>query len=149
METLVRLINILAFGLLAATQVHAEEWTIRRQLQGNFDEVKEAIVTAIENRGLVINYTSHMADMLKRTGSDLGSGRLIYDRAEIVEFCSASLSRRMMETDPHNIVLCPFSLSIYQLPGESRTWVAYRKPMGSAAEPVADMLRGIVAEAGE
>ena len=76
----------------------------KTQVKGSFDETKEALVTAIENRGLVINYTSHIADMLARTGADLGATKKIYDKAEIIEFCSAGLSRKMMETDPHNIV---------------------------------------------
>lgn len=151
MGVILRLSSILVSCLLAVflADARAEDWTERRQLSGGFEEIKEAIVTAIENRGLVINYTSHMADMLKRTGSDLGSDRVIYDRAEIVEFCSAGLSRRMMEADPHNIVLCPFALAIYQLPGERKTWVAFRRPMGGAAPAVTNMLRGIVDEAGE
>ena len=104
---------------------------------------------AIENRGLVINYISHMADMLNRTGADLGATHQIYGQAEIIEFCSASLSRKMMELDPHNIVLCPFAISIYTLPGDKNTtWLSYRQPSGAAASLVGPLLREIVAEAG-
>jgi len=104
---------------------------------------------AIENRGLVVNYTAHIADMLQRTGTDIGASRRIYDHAEVVEFCSASLSRKMMEADPHNIVLCPFAISIYTLPGEKNTtWVAYRKPLGVAAKLVEPLLSEITGEAG-
>jgi len=55
----------------------------------------------------------------------------------------------MMEADPHNIVLCPFAISIYTLPGEKNTtWVAYRKPLGVAAKLVEPLLSEIAAEAG-
>lgn len=127
----------------------ADDWMVRRQTAASFADTREAIVLAIENRGLVINFTSHIADMLDRTGADIGSGRKIFEQAEIVEFCSAGLSRKMMEADPHNIVLCPFAVSIYTLPGDRKgTWVAYRKPQGKSAALVEGLLKEIAAEAG-
>lgn len=143
-----RLIVLFALFLGASTAL-AEEWMVRQEIAGNFEDARESLVMAIENRGLVVNYTSHIADMLQRTGTDIGATRQIFGKAEIIEFCSAGLSRKMMEADPHNIVLCPFALSIYTLPGEpNTTWIAYRKPMGSAAQLVEPLLREIAAEAG-
>lgn len=133
---------------LAASATQAEEWVVRQQVAASFADTREAIVLAIENRGLVVNYTSHIGAMLARTGSDIGTPRPIYGQAEIVEFCSASLSRQMMEADPHNIVLCPFAISIYTLPGdEQATWIAYRQPQGAAARLVGPLLEAITAEA--
>ena len=144
-----RIIVLLCLGLSIAS-AQAEEWMVRKKLAVGFDDAKEAVVMAIENRGLVINYTSHIAEMLARTGSDIGATTRIFDKAEIIEFCSAKLSRRMMELDPHNIVLCPFSISIYTLPCEKNTtWVAYRLPGGDAAKLVEPLLREISAEAGQ
>lgn len=103
---------------------------------------------AIENRGLVINYTSHIADMLDRTGADIGAAKTVYSKAEIVEFCSAVISRRMMEMDPQNIVMCPFAISVYTLPGEQdKVWLSYRKPQGKAAPLVGELLKELTAEA--
>ena len=105
---------------------------------------------AIEGRGLVINYVSHIGDMLERTGADIGATRQVFAKAEIIEFCSAGLSRQMMELDPHNIVLCPFAISVYTLPGETQTtWVAYRQPGGAAARLVQPLLQAITDEAGQ
>lgn len=127
----------------------ADDWMVRQKSAANFADTREAIVLAIENRGLVINFTSHIAEMLDRTGADIGSGRKVFDQAEIIEFCSAGLSRKMMEADPHNIVLCPFAISVYTLPGDqSGTWVAYRRPQGKAAAMVEGLLKEITAEAG-
>lgn len=140
---------ILAVLALVTFQSIADEWLVRTRVSGSFADTKEAIVMAIENRGLVINYTSHIADMLQRTGADIGASRQIYAQAEIIEFCSAGLSRRMMEADPHNIVLCPFAISIYTLPGDkSGTWVSYRRPQGGAAAIVGPLLAEIAGEAG-
>ena len=128
----------------------ADEWQYRKQLSGNFSEVRDALTMAIENRGLVVNYVSHIADMLNRTGNDIGASKSIFEQAEIIEFCSASLSRRMMEADPHNIVLCPFAISVYSLPGEpGKVWITYRQPQGSAAKLVGELLGGITAEASQ
>ena len=143
-----RLLALLA--LVVASQLAlADEWMFRRKVSTHFDDTRDAIVLAIENRGLVVNYTSHIADMLERTGADIGAARKVFAKAEIIEFCSADLSRKMMEADPHNIVLCPFAISVYTLPGDKPgTWVAYRKPQGKAAKMVEGLLREIAAEAG-
>lgn len=144
-----RRLFVLSALALSAGAVPADEWMVRQKLASPFADARDAVVMAIENRGLVVNYTSHIGDMLQRTGADIGASRQIFAQAEIIEFCSASLSRRMMEIDPHNIVLCPFAISIYTLPGETdTTWVAYRKPQGGAAKLVEPLLGEIVAEAG-
>ena len=143
-----RLFILLAFALSTSAAL-ADDWIARQKFNVSFDDAKEAITLAIENKGLVINYTSHIADMLNRTGADIGTSRQVYARAEIIEFCSAKLSRQMMEANPHHIVLCPFAISIYTLPGEQNvTWVSYRKPQGSAAALVGPLLKEIAAEAG-
>lgn len=143
-----RLVLLFALALVSHF-AQAEDWMVRQKSAANFADTREAIVLAIENRGLVINFTSHIAEMLDRTGADIGSGRKVFDQAEIIEFCSAGLSRKMMEVDPHNIVLCPFAISVYTLPGDqSGTWVAYRRPQGKAAAMVEGLLKEITAEAG-
>jgi len=96
--------------------------------QGTFAEVKEAVEMAITGQKFVINNVSHVGNMLERTGKDLGGGKQVFLQAEALEFCSATVSRKMMEADPDNIVFCPYIISIYVLPskpGEVR--VAFRK----------------------
>ena len=142
-----RQLLLLLTACAAFSTASAEEWQYRKQLSGDFSEVRDALTMAIENRGLVVNYVSHIADMLNRTGNDIGASKSIFEQAEIIEFCSASLSRRMMEADPHNIVLCPFAISVYSLPGEpGKVWITYRQPQGSAAKLVGELLGGIAAE---
>lgn len=145
MRALLALFVLSLFSLLA----QADEPMLRRHVASSFAETREAVTLAIENRGLVVNYVSHIADMLERTGADLGTARKIYQQAEIIEFCSASLSRKMMEANPHDIVFCPFAIAIYSLPGETGSWLAYRKPLGQAALIVEPVLQGILTEASE
>lgn len=126
----------------------AGDWRVNEATRGNFADTRDAVVTAIENRGLVINATSHVGEMLERTGNDLGKSQRLYEQAEILEFCSASLSRQMMESDPHEIVNCPFTIAIYTLAGNPQTtWVGYRKPLGKSAHLLERLFADIVAEA--
>ena len=129
-------ILLLVMGCAGGAAGAATPGVTVRSAQGGFDDVKERVVMAIENRGLVLNYTAHVGDMLERTGKDIGRGRRIYAKAEVLEFCSAGLSRATMEADPRNIAFCPYAIAIYALPGEpGRIYVAYRKPiaLGSGA----------------
>jgi len=122
----------------------------------DFDDVKAYITEEIKNRGLVINNISHIGDMLERTGKDMGIGKKIYVKAEALEFCSAIISRTMMEADPHNIVMCPYIIFIYVLPNESeKVYVSYRRPVVNKAskevteslKAVEDLLQGIIKDA--
>lgn len=140
------MVALLAFVCLSPP-ILADDWLQKAKIKGSFEDTRDGVVNAIESRGLVISHTSHIADMLTRTGADLGATKKIYDRAEIIEFCSASLSRKMMEADPHHIVFCPFSISVYTLPGQTdSTWVAYRKPTGSAASIAGFLLDEVLQE---
>jgi len=112
--------------------------------KGKFEEVKERVVMAIENRGMVLNYTAHVGNMLERTGKDLGRPRQIYTQADVLEFCSAALSRGTMEADAHNIVFCPYSIAVYVLPKETGTvYVSYRRLATSGSERSAKALGAV------
>lgn len=96
---------------------------------GAYEDVRFELTNAIIHRGLVIDYTGRIGDMLARTGADVGSTRPLYKQAEFLAFCSARLSRAMMEADPANIGYCPYVVFIYESankPGE--TVVGYRRP---------------------
>ena len=49
-----------------------------QSLKADYDDVKERVVMAIENRGLVVDHTARVGEMLERTGKDLGRDRRIY-----------------------------------------------------------------------
>ncbi len=126
-----------------------------RSLRADYEDVKERVVQAIENRGMVVDHTAHVGAMLERTGKDIGRDRRIYLKADVIEFCSASVSRDTMEADPRNLVFCPYAIAVYVLPDQpERVYVVYRKPVGSgpassvkAVRAVGALLDGIVHEA--
>jgi hypothetical protein len=116
--------------------------------KGKFADVKDDLVGAIEQRGLVVNFVARVGDMLDRTGRDLGRTRRIYDQAEVIEFCSATASRAMTEADPRHLVYCPYTIAVYTLPGQpGMVYLAHRTyPRAAALKPVADLLQGILAD---
>jgi uncharacterized protein (DUF302 family) len=109
--------------------------------QGKFEDVRDDLKMAIEGKGLVIDYHSHLNQMLERTGKDIGSAQKIYADAQAFVFCSAGLSRKMMEADPANAGMCPYSIVVYSTAKEpGKVHVAYRRiwrPDGSAASKAA------------
>lgn len=143
--------RLIATALLAfaASCLHAEDLIRVFKASGKFEDIKENVVTAIEGQGLVINSTSHISDMLHRTGGDIGNAQSIFGRAEMLEFCSAGASRTMMAADPRNMVFCPYTISVYTLPGRAdEVFVAYRQlPDAPAFKPARELLEGIVRDA--
>ncbi len=134
-------IIVLAF-LTGAPATAAD--VVVRSTKAEFGDVKERVLHAIENRGLVLNYTARIGAMLERTGKDTGAARRIYGDAEMLEFCSARVSRDMMEADPRNIVFCPYSIAIYTLPKDKdKVYVAYRRPGAISSEQSVKSLRAV------
>ncbi len=137
---------LLAFSLAAQG---AERVVVK--VKAPFPAAKEAVETAIGNRGMIVNNVSHVGDMLERTGKDTGLGGPVFGTAEVLEFCSAVVSRRMMEADPHNIVFCPYTVAVYTLPGAPDTsYLSYRlPPRRKDLKAVEVLLRDIVNEAAD
>jgi len=134
----------LACGYTAGPAGAATPGVTTQSVKGGFDDVKERVVAAIENRGLVLNYTALVGNMLERTGKDIGRERQIYARAEVLEFCSAAVSRSTMEADPRNIVFCPYAIAIYTLPKDpGKVYVSYRKPVAMGSGQSMKMLREV------
>lgn len=134
----------------AATTSHMAHFTV----EGSYEFVIDDVKTAIIERGIKINNISHIGTMLARTAEDVGATKQVFGQAEAIEFCSSTISRAMMESDPHNIVFCPYIIAVYTLPGEEEiVHIAYRHPtlVGSEAskqslQAVEDLLAGIVGQ---
>ncbi|OFZ70960.1 MAG: DUF302 domain-containing protein [Betaproteobacteria bacterium RBG_16_58_11] len=148
-------ILMLVLFLFSASAFAGGKHLVTYTSKDDFDTVKNAITEAIAGKGLVINTISHIGEMLERTGRDMGGAKQVFVKAESIEFCSATVSRKTMEADPHNIVFCPYIISIYVLPNEpNKTYVSYRKPdlVGTPAskaslKEVEKLLRSIIEEA--
>lgn len=112
---------------------------------GSFDDATFSVEGAIVGQGLVIDYISHAGEMLNRTGADLGATKEIFKAADIFLFCSAVVSRKVMEADPLNIVHCPYSIFVFE--NETGVKVGYRNYPEGPMKEVQALLDGIAREA--
>ncbi len=135
---------LFAIATFSAAAHAADSGVVARSTRGEFKDVKERVLHAIENRGLVLNYTARIGAMLARTGKDIGAARQIYGDAELLEFCSAKVSRETMEADPRNIVFCPYGIAVYTLPKQpGQVYLAYRRQGASGAGASAKSLAAV------
>lgn len=137
--------TLFAIGLGTATQAQdAHSWTV----EDGFDNVTIGIEDAILNAGLVVDHVSHTGDMLERTREATGSQVVLYTHADIYSFCSASVSRAVMEANPANVQFCPYTIFAYERPeAPGAITVGFRDYPAGEMDMVEDLLSGIVAEA--
>ncbi|KQI67440.1 hypothetical protein AN189_15845 [Loktanella sp. 3ANDIMAR09] len=133
-----------AAALPLASVATAQE-VVTTPFDGSFDDATFAVENAIVNKGLVIDYVSHVGEMLNRTGGDVGSDTMIFDAAEIFVFCSAVVSRQVMEADPMNIVHCPYGIFVADQGGD--VTIGHRSYPEGPMQAVQTLLSEIVTEA--
>ncbi|MFT5798138.1 MAG: hypothetical protein ACI84R_002203 [Candidatus Azotimanducaceae bacterium] len=133
------------FGALFASAAIADETSTVYKFNGSFDDATFSVESAIVGKGLVIDYVSHTGEMLNRTGADVGSDIKLFEAADIFIFCSAALSRKVMEIDPMNIAHCPYG--IFVADREGQVMIGYRNYPSGPMQEVQAFLDEIVQEA--
>ena len=114
---------------------------------GDFDDATFAVENEIIGAGLVIDYVAHTGDMLARTGPDLGSDVTIFEAADVFLFCSAALSRKVMEIDPANVTFCPYGIFVTDREGVVE--IGYRNFPDGPMQDIQSLLDGIARAAAE
>lgn len=153
MPVVLRALGVLTFVLAAAFGPSALAEDLKTVVKkATFDDVKFELSNAIIERGLKVDFTGSISQMLDRTGADVGSTRPVYKHAEFMSFCSAKLSRQMMEADAANVAFCPYTVFIYETataPGE--VVVGYRpfpqpenEPSRAALNEIDKLLASII-----
>ncbi|MDD9720417.1 DUF302 domain-containing protein [Sulfitobacter sp. PR48] len=135
---------ILTALICCAAPALAQE-AVTYPFDGSFDDATFNVESAIVGQGLVIDHVSHTGEMLSRTASDVGSDTRIFDAADVFLFCSAVLSRKVMEADPMNIAHCPYGIFVADREGE--VVVGYRTYPEGPMQEVQALLDEIVQEA--
>jgi hypothetical protein len=108
---------------------------------GKFEDVLFDLQNAIIDRGLVIDYTGHLQEMLERTSEAVGSatpsgGKSPYAAAIYLHFCSAKLTHEAVGANPLNIAICPYIVFIFEVRSEpGKIHVGYRRPIAEPSEP--------------
>ena len=134
---------ILALNMTGS--VAAQSPAITYAFDGSFEDATFSVESAILDAGLVIDYVSHTGEMLERTGQDLGSEVRIFDAADIFLFCSAVVSRRVMEANPMNVAHCPYSIFVADREGE--VMIGYRRYPDGIMHEVQALLDSLVQDA--
>lgn len=148
--------QIITLGLLGSfcLGVHATQFSAVQSDEA-YEDVVDNIKDAIIGRGLNISDVLPAGEMLNRTGHDLGYDTNVFSHAETIAFCSAALSHQLVAVTPNNIVLCPFTISVYQLSSDKDTvHVTYRTPEAGAdskviVDKVEKLIKSIIQEATE
>ena len=136
-------------GLIALLALPAAaEAPITHEVEDSFDNVAFAVESAIVGRGLVIDYVSHVGEMLERTKADVGGTVTLFTQADVFLFCSATTSRAVMEANPMNLQHCPYGIFVAEDPASpGKVTVGYRDYPEGEMQAVEDLLGEIVAEA--
>ncbi len=151
-----KLIVVAIIGVLMAkvsSVAMATNPIITHAIEEDYEYVLDNLRNAIIGRGMVINDELHASDMLDRTANDLGFEHNVFIQATTLEFCNALISHKLVIANPDNLVLCPFTISVYVLTGVPGTvYVAYQSPSAGAESAtvlaeVEALLAGIIAEA--
>ena len=133
-----------ALSLVQATAVMAGEAFVY-PFDGSFEDATFAVENAIVDQGLVVDHVSHVGEMLNRTGADVGSDTVIFKNADIFLFCSAVISRQVMEQDPMNITHCPYG--IFVMENDDGVVVGHKDYPDGSMQVVENLMQQIVAEA--
>lgn len=122
-------LGLLLFSLnLYALEPEKHGAALVYSVESTFADVKSDIVEAITNRGMVISYTAHVKNMLDRTAGAVDIKESVYEDGETILICKSGLSHQLAKSNPHNIVLCPWGISVYTLKGKpSMVYVSIRE----------------------
>lgn len=112
------------------------------------EDMEFAVESAILDMGLAIDFVSYTGDMLSRTMADVGSDVEIFSGATLYNFCSATVSRQVLEADPANVAYCPYTIFVYSLPeSPNETIIGHQTYPGESMQPANDLLDEIIANA--
>lgn len=137
--------TLLAATLIASAQIASAQDMVTYTTDLSYDDVVFGLENAIIDAGLQVDSISHVGDMLERTRADVGSDVVLFTHAKVFSFCSATVSRAVMEADPMNIVFCPYNIFIAEMAGKpDQTTIGFRQYPEGAMQQVQTLLDGIV-----
>ena len=150
------LIQLFVYAILSLTPypvTAAEDPVVTTKIEGDFHDVANSVRMAIIGKGINIAHELPASEMLNRTGPAYGYTTNTYNKARTFEFCSAEISQKLARQHPDNIVLCPFTISVYTLSSDPKfVRLSYRKPSGrpgseAIVEEVIELISSIIEDA--
>lgn len=121
---------LLVFCVCLGRSASAADDLTTRQVEGSdFRSASEALIEAIEAEGLVVSARIPFNKMLERTAGAVARQASPFVNVEIVQFCSSLLAWQLLEEEAAQIALCPLSITLYEMAGESGgVFLVYRLP---------------------
>lgn len=146
---------LLVLTAITVAPAHASDApVVTVQVEAEFADIIDNVKSTIAGRGINIAHVLPASEMLNRTGESFGIKENVFIEAQTVEFCSAKISHHLAKANPENILLCPFTISVYVLTADpDHVRVSYRRPYtidpGSepAVQEMVELVEGIVEEA--
>ncbi len=139
---------VLATALAFAASTATADGLVSYTTDQSFDDVIFGLENAILDRGLLVDNISHVGDMLARTRTDVGSDVTVFTQADVYSFCSAVLSRKVMEADPMNIRFCPYDIFVAETPDRpGQVTIGYRAMPDGPMQEVQTLLDSIAKDA--
>jgi len=130
--TFTTLLLTLLPGLTTRTELVAKDRNVTRIVEAAYADVGIDVRTAIEGKGIYIAHALPASDMLHRTAETIGYSDDVYLNAETYEFFSARISNKLSQIMSDNIVLCPFTISVYVVEDNpAHMYLSYRVPIGN------------------
>jgi uncharacterized protein (DUF302 family) len=127
---------------------------VTAKVEAEFEDVLDNVKSAIAGRGINIAHILPASEMLNRTAGAFGVEDNVFIEAQTVEFCSAKISHHLVQANPENILVCPFTISVYVLAKDpTHVRVSYRRPYlagpdaANAVQETVGLVEGIVDEA--
>lgn len=148
-----RLFIYAIISLVSYSASAANDPVVTTKIEGEFHDVANSVRMAIIGKGINIAHELPASEMLNRTGPAYGYTNNTYNKARTFEFCSAQISHKLARQNPDNIVLCPFTISVYTLTSDPKfVRISYRKPTGrpgseAIVEEVIELISSIIEDA--
>ena len=153
------LMVLLALGTVVfagGTALAGSDPLTTRTIKRAFSDARIDLQNAIINQGLKVDLNGHVGDMLRRTGADIGAKGTVFTDAEYFTFCSSQLTREMVQADPTNMGMCPYTMFIYHREGSEDVTVGYKamimrgnEASQKALAKINDLMQAILDEATE
>jgi len=146
------IVHTVTIGSIKPGYAYADN-IVTTRVEGSFVDVSANVRAAIIGKGINIANTLPASEMLHRTGPAFGYNNDVYLDAITYEFCSASISHKLARLHPDNIVLCPFTISVYVVSDEPDfVRLSYRIPTGKPGteeivKKIVDLVQGIIDDA--
>ncbi len=155
---LCRGIHAVAFAaFVSAAGVSADSPVKTVRIEGDFADTLMNVKSTVRGRGINIAHTLPASFMLNRTARDFGITENVFAEAETIEFCSARISHKLTQASHENILLCPFTISVYVLTTDpGHVYLSWRRPFtlpdeksAEAVKEVEALIESIISEATE